>query len=58
MRISAKYISRMSFFFFFLLVLSLLLHTGFPLVAMREGYSLVVLLGLLTAMTSLVVDRL
>ena len=55
MRISAKYISRMSFFW---IMLSLLLHTGFRLVATREGYSLVALLGLLTAMASLVVDRL
>ena len=39
-------------------MLSLLLHTGFHLVAMREGYSLVALLGLLTVMTSLIVDRL
>ena len=46
------------FFFFkmylFMAVVSLLLHTGFPLVAASGGYSLVAVCGLLMAVASLV----
>ena len=40
--------------YLFMAVVSLLLHTGFPLVAASGGYSLVAVCGLLMAVASLV----